>query len=126
VPERVTLRNSILAWPDWRKQKDSSPAEDIVVNILGFVPFGFLAALWLVPARGPMRLRSFLLAVLMGTLISLAIEVTQAFIPARDSNMVDLLCNTAGTVLGAGCWVLGGWKAGRLGRLEAGRRKIFS
>jgi hypothetical protein len=44
VPERVTLTNSLLAWPDYRNQKESSPVPDIVVNILGFVPFGFLFA----------------------------------------------------------------------------------
>jgi VanZ family protein len=100
VPERVTLRNSILAWPDYRNQKNSSPAGDIVVNILGFVPFGFLFAFWREEANGPRRWRSLLLAVCVGALISLGIEVPQAFIPARDSNMVDFICNTAGTAIG--------------------------
>jgi len=55
----------------------------------------------------PRHWRSLSLALLVGAFISLVIEVTQAFIPARDSNMVDLICNTTGTVLGAGFWVLG-------------------
>jgi VanZ family protein len=100
VPERVTLRNSILAWPDWRNQKDSSPVGDIAVNILGFVPFGFLFAFWREQAHGSRRWRSLLLAVLVGAFISLVIEMTQAFIPARDSSMVDFICNTAGTAIG--------------------------
>lgn len=107
VPERVSLTNSILAWPDWRNQKDSSPVPDIVVNILGFVPFGFLFAFWREQADGSRRWRSWLFAILVGGLISLAIEVTQAFIPARDSNMADVICNTGGAVLGAGFGVLG-------------------
>jgi VanZ family protein len=125
VPERVTLTNSILAWPDWRNQKDSSPLPDVAVNILGFVPFGFLFAFWREQMNGSRRWAGFLLAVLVVALISLAIEVTQAFIPARDSNMVDVICNTAGTILGAGFWVLGSgfWeqkpKAGRQGSQEA-------
>jgi fluoride ion exporter CrcB/FEX len=102
VPERVTLTNGILAWPDWRNQKDSSPAGDIVVNILGFVPFGFLFAFWREQVNGSRRWRSLILAVFVGALISLVIEVTQAFIPARDSSMVDVICNTGGAVLGAG------------------------
>jgi len=106
VPERVTLTNSVLAWPDWRNQKDSSPAGDIAVNILGFVPFGFLLAFWREQVNGSRRWRSFLLAVVIGALISLVIEVTQAFIPARDSSMVDVICNTGGAVLGAGFLVL--------------------
>jgi VanZ family protein len=119
VPERVAMMNSILAWPDWRNQKNSSPAGDIVVNILGFVPLGFLFAFWRAQANGSGRWRSFLLAVVIGALISLVIEVTQAFIPVRDSSMVDVICNAGGAVLGAGLWVLvsrwlGGWEASRL------------
>jgi len=117
VPERVTLTNSILAWPDYRNQKDSSPAGDIVVNILGFMPFGFLIAFWREQVNGSRRWSSLLLAVFVGALISLVIEVTQAFIPARDSNMVDLMCNTGGTVIGVGLLefiefvgLLGGWE----------------
>jgi hypothetical protein len=106
VPERVTLTNAILAWPNWGIQKDSRPSKDIVVNILGFVPLGFLFALWRGQVNGSRRWRSLLLAVLVGALISLVIEVTQAFIPARDSSMVDVICNTGGTVLGAGFWVI--------------------
>lgn len=113
VPERVALTNSILAWPDWRNQKDSSPAKDIVVNILGFVPFGFLFALWRVQAYPPRRWRSYLFAVLIGAFISLVIEVGQAFIPARDSNMMDLISNTVGTAIGAVFLVLGSWSWGQ-------------
>jgi hypothetical protein len=80
VPERVTLRNSILAWPDWRNRKDSSPVPDIAVNVLGFLPFGFLFALWRKQANGSRHWAAFISAVLAGTLISLVIEVTQAFI----------------------------------------------
>jgi hypothetical protein len=104
VPERVTLRNSILAWPDWRNQKDSSPAKDIVVNILGFMPLGFLLAFWRKQANGSRRWETILLTIVMGALISLCIEVTQAFIPARDSSMVDFLCNIVGTAIGGGLW----------------------
>jgi VanZ family protein len=100
VPERVALTNSVLAWPDWRNQKDSSPAGDIAVNILGFVPFGFLFAFWREQADGSRRWRSWLFAILVGGLISLGIEVTQAFIPARDSSMVDVIRNTAGASIG--------------------------
>jgi VanZ family protein len=130
VPERVTLTNSILAWPDWRNQKDSSPVPDIVVNILGFVPFGFLFALWRRQANGSRRWADFVLAVLAGALISLVIEVTQAFIPARDSNMVDVICNIGGTILGAGFWVPGSrWlgslpASGRLGGSKANTEDI--
>jgi hypothetical protein len=106
VPERVTLRNSILAWPDWWKHKDSSPAGDILVNILGFMPFGFLFASWRKQADGSRRWCSCGLAILAGALVSFLIEVSQAFIPARDSSMADFISNTGGAALGVGLWEL--------------------
>jgi len=74
----------------------------MIVNVLGFVPLGFLFAVWLEQTTRWRRWRGYAFAVLMGALISLGIEVTQAFIPARDSSMIDLLCNTGGTTIGAG------------------------
>ena len=44
VPERVTFTNSILAWPDLNVLKKGSLRSDIIVNALGFVPFGVLFA----------------------------------------------------------------------------------
>ncbi len=102
VPERVSLADNILAWPDWHVQKVHSVADDMIVNVLGFVPLGFLFAFWREQANRSRRRRSCLFALLMGALISLGIEVAQAFIPARDSSMVDLLCNTGGVFLGVG------------------------
>jgi VanZ family protein len=114
VPERIAMTNEILSWPEWRNQKDSSPAEDIAVNILGFVPFGFLLAFWREQAQQSRRWRACVFAVAVGATISLVIEVTQAFIPARDSSMVDVICNTGGAVLGAGFLVLVSRWLGRL------------
>jgi VanZ family protein len=92
----------------------------VIVNVLGFVPFGFLLSIWREQTNRSSRWRSCLSAILVGALISLGIEVAQAFIPARDSSMIDLICNTAGAFLGAGFWVLvTGNKYQRLGSEEA-------
>jgi hypothetical protein len=112
VPERVTLHNSVLGWPYLDVLKKASLESDIAVNILGFIPFGFLLALWEEQRDRSSRWRSCVFAILVGTLISLVIEVTQAFIPVRDSSMVDVICNTGGAAIGAGCWMLGRWVLG--------------
>jgi hypothetical protein len=69
-------------------------AEDIMFNILGFVPLGFLLA-W--------RRRRFGIAIAMSSafLLSLFIELSQLWIPGRFSSGIDLITNTAGASLGA-------------------------
>jgi len=100
VPERVTLANNILALPDWNVLKKGSLRSDIIVNVLGFVPLGFLFAFWRGQVNGSRRWGSYLFAISMGGLISLGIEVGQAYIPVRDSSLLDLICNTGGTGIG--------------------------
>jgi len=75
-------------------------AKDLAVNLLGFVPWGFFFSFWLVEYLRWKPRRSYGFVVLLGGFISLAIETIQAFIPARDSSLLDLLCNISGTVLG--------------------------
>ncbi len=78
---------------------------DLVLNVLGYVPFGFV----LVPAI-PGRLGRagvVLVATLIAAALSLGLETLQNFLPSRVSSNVDLACNTAGGLLGALlglCW----------------------
>jgi len=65
---------------------------DIVVNLLAYVPFGFLVA------QIGTRRRSTALGT--GALLSLAMESTQMFLPTRDASNVDVLSNTVGATLG--------------------------
>lgn len=72
---------------------------DVAVNILGYLPFGFLcvAALHPLLRRAP----AFVAAVLGAAAASVLLEAAQSYLPARVSNNLDVICNVAGAVLGA-------------------------
>ena len=63
-------------------------------NVLFFIPLGFFAALVL-----PYRRMGF--AVLLGTAVSVGIELTQKFfLPGRVASVNDVIANTSGAVIG--------------------------
>lgn len=82
-----------------------SDHEDTVINLLGFIPFGFTFALSLGVAV-PGRTKKVILTTLVGLLLSLLIELAQAWLPSRDSSMHDLLLNGAGAFLGSSILVM--------------------
>ncbi len=100
VPARIRINNKVLEWPDLNSESVASLAKDMIANILGFIPFGFVFLLWLDDEKRRPRRRSYLFVIALGAFFSLAIEVTQAFMPARDSSLSDLICNILGTMLG--------------------------
>ena len=78
----------------------STPTTDLLVNLLGFMPFGYLLSLWWSNrANKPI---SLFMVCLCSALLSASIELSQAWIPARDSNLLDFLLNIAGALAGAG------------------------
>lgn len=82
-------------WDGWRTWSYWS---DVLLNIMGFVPLGFILTAHL--SRQGTSIRSRILALLLGVTLSVVIEVTQYFLPTRNSSMTDLLMNTIGTAVG--------------------------
>lgn len=81
-----------------------SGLDDLLVNVLVFMPLGFVSLLAL---NERYRLgRSLVLAVLHGMVLSFAIEAFQAFLPMRYSSLSDLMMNTLGTALGSAAGAL--------------------
>jgi hypothetical protein len=78
----------------------SFSGSDVPVNLLGFVPFGFLVCLRLLTAGKPSPRGCLFLAVALGFAVSLAIELTQVWLPGRDSSLLDLTMNTVGSAIG--------------------------
>lgn len=74
-------------------------AEDILINIGGFVPFGFAVSAFLVSAGRVRKVAVW--AILGGLFVSLTIEILQVYLPTRSSDLTDVLTNTLGACLGA-------------------------
>ena len=90
------------AWPRYWT------AFDLIVNALAYLPLGFLLTLaW---RRLPGAWTSACVAFVLGSLLSLSVESIQAYLPGRVSSNLDLLCNAAGSLLGA---LLARWKGRR-------------
>lgn len=72
---------------------------DLTINILVYLPLGFLLTLSL--RRIPWRWLQVLLALLPGAGLSLGLECAQTWLPSRVASNLDLACNALGTLLGA-------------------------
>ena len=72
--------------------------QDACFNILAYAPLGFLLALSPQHTRWPWA--RTLLPLTIGFLLSAALEALQTFLPGRVSSGLDLMLNTAGTLLG--------------------------
>jgi len=81
------------AWPRW------ITGFDLAANVFGYLPLGFLLVLCTAARLGARG--AFGAALLCGALLSLALEAAQSYLPARVASNVDLICNLAGTVVGA-------------------------
>jgi VanZ family protein len=74
-------------------------AFDAVINLLSYLPFGFLVGLALRDRFG--ALMGVLLSVCAGVMLSASMEYLQMYLPTRTSSNMDLLANSAGAMLGA-------------------------
>jgi VanZ family protein len=86
-------------WAPWPKYWTGF---DFAVNVVGYVPFGFLWALAVLRTRPEASVwRAVLQAALAGAVVSFAMEMLQSYLPARIPSNVDLGLNTAGALAGA-------------------------
>jgi hypothetical protein len=102
IPNRyVMLQKRVLGTSLIGNQLSWSSIRDITLNLLGFVPFGFFAFLYLRAPSSDRSPKAMFLATLAGGMLSLLIEVGQIWLPSRDSSLVDLILNTTGAGSGA-------------------------
>lgn len=96
IPPHLVFSQKVLAKPNIYRVN----AGDVILNIIGFIPFGFVLAFSLKRIRNWSPARACLVTIFLGAMISLGIELLLAYLPTRDSSQLDLICNTLGTVLG--------------------------
>jgi hypothetical protein len=73
--------------------------KDVIINVTGFIPLGLCFSAywsWARPVRGAAAM-----AIALGIVVSLMIEVLQWFLPTRHSDLTDVLTNAMGTIIGA-------------------------
>lgn len=103
IPEVFGPLQAEFLTPPWRDTTQLwHYSQDIVINILGFIPFGFCFLLyrgWGDARHGGSKI---LKVALSGFAISLLIESVQAGLPNRVSSLTDVLTNTIGTLIGVG------------------------
>lgn len=85
----------------WRDMAwDRGLVVDILVNVLGFIPFACCLLMFLTGNRHMSPNRATLLTVIASATLSLVIEIGQMGLPTRTPSSLDLLCNTLGAALG--------------------------
>jgi len=97
---------------------------DVMVNIVGYMPFGVLLVLALYPLLRGMW--AVLAAAALGLLVSGVMETVQNYLPSRVPSNLDLLTNAAGAFAGA---LIGARFSATLldtGRLYTLRRRWFA
>jgi glycopeptide antibiotics resistance protein len=104
IPERYTVVDKIFLEPFWHEFEFSgSYLSSAIKNVIGFVPFGFCFYTYLRVLRVKY---AALTTVILGTAVSVTIEVLQAYLPTRDSGTTDIFTNTLGTWVGVAVYDL--------------------
>ena len=99
IPEKYMILDEKFLEPPWREfNLHWGYWKSALINVGGFIPFGFFFCALLSLVRQISR--PALVTVLLGATVSLTIEVLQSYLPTRDSGMTDLITNTLGTGLG--------------------------
>ncbi|MGA2986511.1 MAG: VanZ family protein [Terriglobia bacterium] len=109
IPDRYQVLDEVFLKPFWEEFYPRwSYCRDVLINIIGFIPFGFLFCAYLSLA-GRIK-KPALVTILLGFMVSLTIESLQAYLPTRDSGTTDLITNTLGTCLGVWLYRLNIWR----------------
>jgi VanZ family protein len=104
IPTKYAIPEPTFLVPFWKEYTPTAAyVKDLAINVFGLVPLGLCFAALFAWRAG--RKRSWPCVVALGFSVSLTIELIQAYMPMRFSGTTDLITNTAGTALGAWCYL---------------------
>ena len=104
IPPRYQVIDKIALEPLWAEfSMTRNYWSAALKNIVGFIPFGFCFYAYLTTLSIK---RATLVTVILGTAVSLTIEILQAYLPTRDSGTTDIITNTLGTWIGVASYSL--------------------
>jgi VanZ family protein len=108
------------SWPD---RLSVNLLRDAIINVLLYIPLG--AAAFLAFAQKYRAVIGIVGAVLIGFALSTSVEIVQLFEPQRVSSLLDVMTNTAGSLIGAiAAWILfPQWKSANFSRHVAWKRE---
>jgi VanZ family protein len=126
IPSRVQVvtANRAFLSVDFIRTFSSSAAStrilDLIVNLIIFVPLGFLLGAAMI-GRSSSSLKTAGLVIFLGSLFTVGIETLQYFLETRYSSITDVTANITGTGLGIAMNVYRSAAGGMIGHLA--RRK---
>ncbi len=111
IPSGVPiLKKEILALTWYEFEFNRSHVTDVIVNLLGFLPLGFILSATLIKSGGAFGKQAVLITLGVCFITSLTIEIIQAWMPSRSSDLLDLGANTLGALIGAiSCRIFNLW-----------------
>lgn len=99
IPATFSVPYKPILKSPWREfYPNQAYLRDVLINIAGFVPFGFFFCMLFSSEHASGK--TAIATIILGAFFSLTIEVVQGFIPIRDSGTTDIITNTLGTSLG--------------------------
>ncbi len=101
IPVKMRIFKQRILSSEWNGFKfNRSMSEDSILNLLGFIPFGFIFSATLFKLGGILDKHYVFITMLFCFTVSLVIEILQAWLPSRSSSMPDLIFNTLGALIG--------------------------
>jgi len=119
IPEAYSpLKRNMLMFCGDDLRMDRALLKDVIINVLGFMPIAFFMMMYFNGTGQKTTLSLTLGIVLIGALMSLGIEISQAYLPTRSSSLLDVICNAFGSYLGVLSYKLFGLKVFMLRRMS--------